>query len=474
MLFNSIEFGIFFVVIFILYFSIPKKYQWVLLLIASYYFYMSYKAELVVLILVCTLINYVCAIYIEKRPNNKKLYLSISLICSLGMLFFFKYFNFFNGVVDDVLSIFSIEFSQSTLNILLPMGISFYTLQTLGYTIDVYKGTIKAERNFGYFALFVSFFPQLVAGPIERANDLIPQLKVPHSFDYSNATYGLKIMAWGFFKKLVIADNVSRYVNLVYNDVQNYEGFSIVLATTLFAMQIYCDFSGYSDIARGAARVLGYDLTINFKSPYLSYNMTDFWRRWHITLTNWFKDYLYIPLGGRNKYIRNTLIVFGLSGFWHGANYTFIVWGLINVIGIIIDKYIKKILPIVSKNVIIKLLSGFTTFAIVCFGWIFFRANSMHDAIMLINKLTAGILNFPSYIVNGFHYISMSSLEFISIIIPVGILFIFDFINKNDKAVSKVSNLSLFIRWGIYIALVVLIILLSPKNTPAEFIYFEF
>ena len=328
MLFNSLSYAIFLPLVFIIYWLLPNKYRWILLLIASYYFYMSWNAKYVFLIFITTFTSYLCAILTEKNREHKKLILTITLIVCLGILFVFKYFNFFFESINYLLGN---KLHSISLNLLLPVGISFYTFQTLSYCIDVYRGDIKAEKHFGYYATFVSFFPQLVAGPIERPDNLLPQLRKEKEFDYNKAVYGLKLMTVGFFKKIVVADNLAYYVDMVYNDLSYYQGFALVLAAFFFTIQIYCDFSGYSDIAKGSAKLLNIDLMDNFKTPYFSTTIKEFWSRWHISLSSWFKDYVYIPLGGNRcsklRHYFNLLATFLVSGLWHGANITFVIWG---------------------------------------------------------------------------------------------------------------------------------------------------
>lgn len=333
MLFNSFAYALFLPVVFCLYWFLPHKYRWSLLLVASYYFYMSWNPKYVFLILFTTIVSYSAAILLEKKQDvrRKKAIICITAISCLGVLVYFKYFNFLSQAAIDFLSVFAIRLNPLTVDVLLPVGISFYTFQTLSYVIDVYKGDVKAEKHFGYYATFISFFPQLVAGPIERTRNLLPQIKDVHEFDYNQATYGLKLMAWGFFKKLVIADVLSKYVQMVYSSPYDYVGFALVLASLFFTIQIYCDFSGYSDIAIGTAKLLGINLMTNFKNPYLSASVKEFWSRWHISLSTWFRDYVYIPLGGNRvgklRHNVNLLVTFLISGLWHGANWTFVVWG---------------------------------------------------------------------------------------------------------------------------------------------------
>lgn len=335
MLFNSLEFLLFFPTVCIIYFLLGKnKFRNPFLLLASYYFYMNWKPIYAVLILTSTILTYACGLLVEKYSgdkNKQKLFLINSLVLNFGILFIFKYFNFVNESIFHILSIAGLKWTVPNLDVLLPVGISFYTFQAVGYSIDVYRGTIKAERNFITYALFVSFFPQLVAGPIERAKNLLPQFHSEHHFDADNVAEGIKQMIWGFFMKLCVADVLSSYVDAVYNNVANHNGTSMILATLFFTIQIYCDFAGYSNIAIGAARVMGYRLMENFKQPYFSLNIKEFWRRWHISLSTWFMDYLYIPLGGNRvsypRHLLNLAITFLVSGVWHGANWTFVLWG---------------------------------------------------------------------------------------------------------------------------------------------------
>ena len=331
--FNSFEYAIFLPIVFFIYWNVPHRYRWGLLLLASYYFYMSWNPKYVVLILGTTVVSYAAARLLErteKERYKKFIVLSTVLIC-LTVLFFFKYFNFLSLSVVEVCSRLAIPLHPLTLQVLLPVGISFYTFQTLSYVIDVYKGSVKAERHFGYYATFISFFPQLVAGPIERTRNLLPQLKAERIFNYDEAVYGLRLMAWGFFKKLVVADNAAIIVDKVYGSLDKCTGFDLLAAIFLFTMQIYCDFSGYSDIAIGSARLLGIKLMTNFKSPYFSSSLKEFWGRWHISLSTWFRDYLYIPLGGNRcskfRHNLNLMLTFLVSGLWHGANWTFVFWG---------------------------------------------------------------------------------------------------------------------------------------------------
>ena len=333
MLFHSISFAVFLPVVFLLYWMGPVKCRWMLLLAASYYFYMSWNVKYAAFILAATFLSYISALFIEKTDSvrMKKGCLLLSGLLILGILFVFKYFNFFFEAIDMLADKCSISLHPITLTLILPVGISFYTFQTLSYVIDVYRGDIPAERHFGYFAAFVSFFPQLVAGPIERASNLLPQIKEKKEFQIQNAGYGARLMAVGYFKKVVLADTFAKYADVIFSDVYAYDGFALCMASLFFTFQIYCDFSGYSDIAVGTARLFGMELMENFKSPYCSVSIHDFWRRWHISLSTFFRDYVYIPLGGSRsgkiKKVRNLICTFLLSGLWHGADWRFVVWG---------------------------------------------------------------------------------------------------------------------------------------------------
>ena len=403
MIFNSLGFLIFYPVVLLLYFALPKRCKWPVLLAASYYFYMYWNWKLVFLILFTTVVSYISAIIIEKTENKrrKKFWLSMTLITSLGVLFFFKYFNF---LADSAVSIWNLcggEADFIALKLMLPVGISFYTFQTLSYVIDVYRGDIKAERHFGWYALFVSFFPQLVAGPIERPDNLLPQLKESHKLEADNAFVGLQKMAIGFFKKIVVADLIAEFVNAVYNNPTESTGLGIIIASVLFSVQIYCDFSGYTDIAIGCARIMGIRLMQNFDRPYRARTIKEFWARWHISLSTWFRDYLYIPLGGNRcskaRHYFNLFVVFLVSGLWHGASWTFVIWGCLHgiyqIIGMMTRKprlALHKALHIKEDSLFLSLWQRFWTFVLVCFSWIFFRANSTKDLGTLLGNLTKG------------------------------------------------------------------------------------
>ena len=421
MLFNSIDFLIFFPGVTILYFFIPKKYRYLWLLAASYYFYMKWEVKYVLLLLFSTTVTYVCGILTDKIDRGecteeekiwgKKLCVAGSLFLNLGLLVYFKYLNFLIESWNKITGYIHTGGSLSTMEILLPVGISFYIFQAIGYTIDVYRGDVYAERNFLKYALFVSFFPQLVAGPIERSKNLLRQLGEPKTFSYENLRKGLLLMLWGYFLKMVIADRAGIIVDTVYENSQFHMGMYVIVATMFFAIQIYCDFSGYSTIARGAALVLGFELTDNFRAPYYAVSVKDFWRRWHISLTSWFRDYLYIPIGGNRKgKLRkegNLLLVFSLSGLWHGAAVSYIVWGLLNGIYQAAGDFVRAAAVKVhlakrdAGTFSGRLLKRIVTFLFICFSWLFFRAGSLMKALEMIR----GIRNMDWMIlINGSLY----------------------------------------------------------------------
>ncbi len=490
MLFNSISFLIFFPIVVVLYFLIPHKYRWIFLLVASYYFYMSWKPEYIILIIASTLIDYFAAIQMEKQneKKKKKKFLALSLISNLGLLFSFKYFNFFSDSFKIALNEFNIFYDSPTFQLLLPVGISFYTFQTLSYSLDVYRGKKKAEYHLGYFALYVSFFPQLVAGPIERSTRLLPQFFEKHEFDSRRVSNGLKLMLWGFFKKVVIADRVAVLVNQVYNNAGNYDGVTLLLATYFFAFQIYCDFSGYSDIAIGVAQVMGFELMDNFRRPYFSKSISEFWSRWHISLSTWFKDYLYIPLGGnrvaKTRWYLNLFIVFLVSGLWHGANWTFALWGALHGFYLMFALWTKNIrekfynlVGISNNSKIKKYVRVFITFHLVLFAWIFFRANSVDDAFHIITHIFPLKTNEFLSILNSTGaaqaYLGMTRKGLILSILVILFMEFVHLLQRHRKIRKFLSDKPLVLRWSIYYAILIAIISFGEFRMQ-EFIYFQF
>lgn len=492
MVFNSFAFLIFFPVVFLLYKIIPLKYRWIMLLIVSYYFYMSWQADLIYLILFTTLVSYGCAIMIEraKTESARKAYMLTAVIASLAVLFFFKYFNFLAENVTGLLDLIGIPTSEFTLDLILPVGISFYTFQTLSYVIDVYRGTLPAEKHFGYYALYVSFFPQLVAGPIERPENLLPQLKTKNPFNAAEAAMGLKLMMVGFFKKIAVADQLSVYVNAVYNnagDESIVNGLTVALATVLFAFQIYCDFSGYTDIAIGCSAIMGIKLMQNFDNPYSATSIKDFWRRWHISLTSWFTDYIYIPLGGsrcsKRRHYFNIFVVFLVSGIWHGAAWTFILWGVVHGAYQIVGNITKAPrsafwarLGVNEKGRVMTWVRRIGTFLLVSLAWIAFRANSLSDLGRLLKALFAG---WGGLSVSGsMKAMNMTVIGLLTSLLSIYVITLLDTqINARANELREDLTLSvsratpyIYICWTIAIAWMILL----SSNTASSFIYFQF
>ena len=486
MIFNSFVFLAFFPIVAILFYLLPYKPRRVMLLAASYFFYMYWEPRLVVLILFTTAVSYGAALIIggTEKPRVKKLCLTAALVACLGVLFFFKYFNFFSGLAFGIAGLFGNTAKPAVIDLILPVGISFYTFQTLSYVIDVYRGKFKPEKCFGLYALFVSFFPQLVAGPIERPEDLIPQLKADTSFrknlENGDIAAGLKLMALGFFKKIAIADVLALAVNSVYNsdDLKSVTSLSVIIATLLFGIQIYCDFSGYSTIALGCARVLGIRLTDNFNAPYSAVTVRDFWSRWHITLSTWFRDYLYIPLGGNRKgkarTLINLMIVFLASGLWHGAALTFVIWGALHgayqVVGRLTSGvrskiYAKAGISETSKAAVWR--KRIFTFILVNFTWIFFRANSMSDLGVILSRL----FSFGS-VGTAFSQLGFGTVYLLTVIVAVVSLPIAEKAVARDLSGSNAAGgvVYAFLAAGTAFAWMYLLSL----GVTSSFIYFQF
>ena len=498
MLFNSIDFLIFLPIVLVIYYIIPMKYKHIWLLISSYYFYMCWNAKYVLLIFVSTVITYLSGILIDKVEKTwpdvndigkyKKLILALSFVSNLGILFYFKYINFTLDIVTRILSKVNISINVPVFDVILPVGISFYTFQALSYSVDVYRGEVAPEHDFFRYALFVSFFPQLVAGPIERSKNLLTQLREPRKFDFGYAFDGILLMLWGFFLKIVLADRIAIFVDTVYGDCEHYQGIYLIVATVLFAVQIYCDFSGYSSIAMGTAKLLGIELMDNFNAPYLSTSVADFWRRWHISLTSWFKDYLYIPLGGSKKgslrkYF-NKMIVFMLSGLWHGAQLTFVVWGAINGLYQVIGEILMPIREKVSDALGVNrdsegfyVLRAIVTFTMIDFSWIFFRADSLGRAVYIIKSIF-NAENIWTLFDGSLYNCGLDEKNFRFMLIAVIVLLVADFLKRKGIMVREI-----ILRQDSYIkclvvSLSILMIMVFGKYGPAydavNFIYFQF
>ena len=471
MVFNSFHFLVFMLVVFGGFFLIPHRLRWIFLLAASYYFYMAWKAKYALLIVIITLIDYFCGIKLAEAKNkrNQKFWLLFSLISNLGILMVFKYYDFFIENINSLFTEMGMNHELPILRLILPLGISFHTFQSMAYTIDVYKKRTLPEKHLGYFALFIAYFPQMVAGPIERAGNVIHQLKEKTNFDYDRISAGFKLMIWGFFKKIVIADRLAVIVDSAYDNPSDHGGLTMMMATYAFAFQIYCDFSGYTDIAIGASKILGVNMMKNFKTPYLSLSISEFWNRWHISLSTWFKDYLYIPLGGNRKskprvYL-NIMIVFLLSGFWHGAEWTFIIWGAIHGFYTISENLFHSNNPKIQST-IRKRIRQFILFNMVCIAWIFFRANDLNSATQTLYSFMHPDVSEWMNFLNDY---GMKSILILGII---WISFIFlDRIIENkiheQKAKSSKSEYAFY-------TLITALILIFGFFGKTEFIYFQF
>jgi len=477
MLFNSVEFLIFLPIVFGIYWFLLKKIrpQNILVLVASYVFYGWWDWRFLSLIILSTFVDYTVGNYLGKttQESKRKLLLWISLLFNLGLLGTFKYFNFFIDNWIALWSTFGIEMNSISLNVILPVGISFYTFQTLSYTIDIYKKQLKPTRDFFAFATFVAFFPQLVAGPIERASNLLPQFFKPRKFNYAQATDGLRQILWGLFKKVVIADNCAQYVNIIFADHQDYSASTLAVGAVLFAFQIYGDFSGYSDIAIGVARLFGFELKQNFAFPYFSRDISEFWRRWHISLSTWFRDYLYIPIGGSRvndaKKLRNIFVIFVVSGFWHGANWTFIVWGALNALFFLPLIFLKKNrvhLNVVAQHRFLpngkEITQILFTFTLTTFAWIFFRAENIEHAFDYIGGIfSASLLTIPEF-------------NFTEITILLIFFLVIEWIGRREQyGIEKSLNkIHYTLRWSFYLLLLLTIFTFGKDSN--EFIYFQF
>lgn len=485
MLFNSLEFLIFFSVIVALYFACPFRFRWALLLLASYYFYAAWKLEYTILLMVSTLVSYVVALLIAKSNNqaHRTTVLVLGLGLNLGILFAFKYFNFVNDSLRAVFNQFNLLYDVPMFQTLLPVGISFYTFLTLGYIIDVYRRKLGPEHHLGRFALFVAFFFQLLAGPIERAANMLPQFYEKFDFDEARVSSGLRLMLWGMFKKVVIADRLGLYVSTVYDHPSDWNGWPVLLATFFFAFQIYCDFSGYSDIAVGAARVLGFKLMENFRQPYLARSPLDFWRRWHISLSTWFRDYLYIPLGGNRvslpRWALNLLIVFLVSGLWHGAAWTFVVWGGLHGLYGVVEAVTRdsrgrlaQWLGLDRQPGLLAGLSWFITFTLVCLAWLFFRANSVAEAFLLLRNLIPST-NFAELNAPWAAVVSQPAQEMVLSLSLILLLMLVEWLQEQQQPAITLWQRPLWFRWAVYLGLSLAIMNLAVA-AEVPFIYFRF
>jgi alginate O-acetyltransferase complex protein AlgI len=482
MLFNSLDFAIFLPIVFLLYWFVVKKnlkLQNALIVVASYVFYGWWDWRFLSLIIFSTVVDYLIGqrLRTENKESKRKALLWVSIVVNLGFLGFFKYYNFFLENFVDAFSLFGMQINANSLNIILPVGISFYTFQTLSYTIDVYRKKLEPTKDYMAFSAFVCFFPQLVAGPIERATNLLPQFYKKRTFEYNKAVDGMRQILWGLFKKVVVADNCAEFANQIFNNSADMNGSTLLLGAIFFTFQIYGDFSGYSDIAIGTSRLFGFDLKQNFATPYFSRDIAEFWRRWHISLSTWFRDYMYIPLGGSRggtwMKVRNTFAIFLVSGFWHGANWTFIIWGALNAIyflPLLLTNNNRKNLGIVAEGKLFpsfsELLAMLTTFTLTVFAWIFFRAENVSHALSYIGVIfSESFFSVPSFYDRRGGLITMC---FISVFI------LFDWVGKENKfALEKWGLRNTIIRRTTYFIIGVLIYY-NLKTYDQQFIYFQF
>lgn len=479
MLFNTLTYFWFFCIVFTVYwFILNKRYklQNLFLLAASYCFYGWWDARFLILICISSTADFFIgrAMQDQTTISKRKLLLAICLLFNLGILGFFKYYNFFIESFLAISKSLNVNLSVATLKIILPVGVSFYTFQSLSYTIDIYRNKIKPTNDYISFLAFVAFFPQLVAGPIERATHLLPQFLKERTFDTENVKSGFRFILWGLFKKMVIADRLAYFVDHVYNSSANYSGITLVAVAFMFGFQIYCDFSGYSDIAIGSARLLGFDLMQNFRFPYFSKSLQEFWRRWHISLSTWFRDYVYVPLGGnqvsKKRWIFNILITFILSGLWHGAAATFILWGFLHGLFLVVESYIKP-----EQSSKLKNWLGFvTTFSFVNLALIFFRSKSLDQSLEIFSRIPEFNWIFIDQLQNAWHTNNQFKEFAISIMVGFPVFLITEVLSRKNDFNELIVNLSTIRRWGIYLFFTALILIFGVLDLAPQFIYFQF
>lgn len=490
MLFNSMQFVLFFPAAVLVYFLIPYRYRNYWLLAMSYFYYMCWRPEYAMLLLASTVVTYAGGLLMGRKLNNtsknnrhKKAIVIVSVLLNLGLLGFFKYFDFIFDAVSDLAGVLGITVVHPQIDILLPVGISFYIFQALSYTMDVYRGEVEPERDFFKYALFVSFFPQLVAGPIERSKNLLKQFDEKHDFDYDRVRSGLLRMLWGFFLKLVLEVRLATVADLIYGNYKECTGYQLLLGTVIFAFQIYCDFAGYSEIAIGAAKVMGFSLMENFRQPFLSASCKELWNRWHISLNTWFRDYLYFPLGGSRKgkfrrYV-NLMIVFAVSGLWHGADWTFVIWGalsgLFQILGDLLAparKALGSLVHLKEGSRIHRVLCVVCTFMLFCVSLVFFRATCLDEALVIMTKIFTGF-NFASILATSPFSLGLGVYHLLILALGLIILFAVDLYRNGGKTLDDLFGNNRLLRWGMYYLLVTLI-LLSANFGAQEFIYFRF
>ena len=501
MLFNSYSFLLFFTILFFVYYCSPAKLRTFVLLSACLLFYLFLKWEYIFILFVVILINYISSLYIQKfnDTRKKKSVFIINLVLNLGILFFFKYLIFFTHNLNSIFSYSGINIALPEYYISLPIGLSYFTFIALGYSIDVYRGTSKIEKNIGIFSLFISFFPTILAGPIERSTNLLPQLNRKVDFDYKNITDGMKLFAWGLFKKIVIADRFALLVNKVYDNPYQFRGFALIIATIFFAIQIYTDFSGYSDMAIGISRILGFNIIKNFNRPYFSKSISEFWRRWHISLSEWLRDYLFLPVAysllrkaknGKllflkaesSSYYLATIVTMFSIGLWHGANWNFIIWGVLFAFYLIISRITKKFRQKIIKKLnllknpkLLKIFRILITFTLVCFAWIFFRSKEIIDSFYIIATIFYDLTKFIyiDYIIKSVGKIDMGIFYYMLCSILFITLGTIELLQAKYNITEKISNLNVFIRWNIYIVFLIIILFLGVSNN-SDFLYLKF
>ena len=479
---NSMQYLLFFPLTVALYYITPGRLRWLVLLMASYFFYACWNVELIIWLAIITIVSYGAALLIEKKkkPASKKSVLVVSVLGILSILFVFKYLNFTLEQISSLNRIAGMNIHFEKVKWALPVGISFYSFMALGYLFDVYREKIRVTKHPGKYALFLSFFPHIAQGPIDRAALLLPQFDAVHKFDYELVKRGLLLILWGAFKKMVIADRLAMLADTVFNNVSAYSGQAFWIASVFYTFQIYCDFSGYTDMALGSANVMGFHLYPNFKFPYLATSVTDFWRRWHISLTSWFRDYIYIPLGGNRvsetRWALNVMIVFLISGLWHGASWTFILWGGLHGLCQLIGKYKNRITDkfFGTKSGILKYLTDilniFTTFFIVNFLWSLFRANSMQDWLLIFSRLTVPMKSFNVF------KLGMQKEDFIFSIVLIALLMILEYLHTKTDLYVFLQNRPLPVRWSVYMAGIFIVIMFGVYGTlsASSFIYLQF
>lgn len=484
MLFNSLQFLVFFIIVTSLYFTMPYNRRWLLLLVSSCYFYMAFVPIYILILGFTIVIDYFAGIYIEDaKGRRRKFFLVCSLIANIGVLAVFKYYNFINQNLTSILQGFGFSSSIPFLSILLPIGLSFHTFQAMSYTIEVYRGHQKAERHFGIYSLYVMFYPQLVAGPIERPQNLLHQFREKYDFNYDRVTSGLKLMAWGLFKKVVIADRLAIAVDNVYNNPTHYNSLSLIIATFFFSFQIFCDFSGYSDMAIGAARIMGFKLMTNFNKPYQSKSINEFWKRWHISLSTWFRDYLYISLGGNrvsvSRWYFNLFFVFLVSGLWHGASWTFVLWGALHgfylVFSLITSEIRTKIKTFFRLNKL-SFLPVISTFLLASFAWIFFRSNDLTSAFYIAGHIFTGFPELVDKILSRqpvFEYMGLERRDFVLSVLLILFLESVHYAQNKISISEFIKKKPAYLRWAVYYLVIFAIVYFGVFEN-RQFIYFQF